>query len=416
MELASGQLFCRDCGARATVSKSSKNKLDLKSLKDKMPALPDFKAIGEKGKTSVKAVSSRISSTVVDFYQKRKKLIFSIAAGVLALSGYAAVQVTILSQNGPESIANKMVAAVNSQDYESLKNEQLFPNPNKYPILDKSLLSIYSESPLRVGKTDSSLFSDDAYVVLENESGEVISEISLKSKNSWNFIFYQREWSVASEAPSIEFSTNTLGSKQKASFGSISFNGQSDPELKKIAGQVFLAFPGQVNVFSEVYGFEDSQDNYINVGGSSTVALSAAAGNLVFPSSLESSATTRANTAATTCANSECSLLPYFSNDDYSWDSDPAYDFYYDYRTSSTSYSAGDCTLDSAVATSATKGYAELSCEVYSARTITSVVEYYFWSDDYTYYNGTGSETMYLTVNFSFNPKTNKYAITRVSN
>ena len=416
MELAAAQLFCRDCGARATVAKPSKKKVDLSTLKGKLPVAPDIKGLAERGKSAIKTASSRFSSILIEGFKKRKKLALSLAAGLLVILGYAAVQGTILSQNGPETIAAKMVNAVNSQDHESLKDEQLFPNPNGYPILDKSLLGIYSDSTLRVGKTDSSLFSDDAYVVLENEYGEVISEVRLKATNSWNFIFYQREWSVESEAPSVRFSATTLGDKQNVSFGSKTFSGKGDPKFKKIAGKNFLAFPGEVNVYSDVYGFEDAQSNYIYVGGPETVSLTALAGDLVFPSSLESSATSRANSAASSCASSRCSLLPYFSDDDYSWDSDPAWDFYYDYRSTSTSYSAGDCSLDSSVATSATKGYVQFSCEVYSARTITSVVEYYYFSDDYTYYNGTGSETMYLTVKFSFNPKSNKYAITGVSN
>lgn len=422
-EMSAGQLFCRECGAKSIRPAAGRKKVDLDEIKTNLPNFPNPTVIKDRtsetfknGASAVKnsslGVVKRIKTGSVDLFKKRPKLIIGLGVGVVLAIAYISVQTVILNQNSPEAQVTKIVNAANAKDFTALQDQDLFPNPNNYPVLPSSMQGIYSADPLQIGSSTSSLFSDDAYVNIDNGYSQV-AQVHLVATNSWNFIFYQREWKVVSEAPTVRFSTANIGQFQRASFGDVSFSGRNDPDLNALVGKTYVAFPGDVTVSTDAYGFEDASSDSVSITGDTV--LQASAGELVFPSDLESQALTKAEATATWCASSECSFLPYFSDSDYSWDDDPTWDFYYDYSYSNDAFSSWGCTQDSAQATSATSGYVDFSCDIHSSKVVTHVVDYYYLSDDYTYFTGSGSQYMYLTVRYSFNPATGKYSVTSVT-
>lgn len=423
-EMAVGQLFCRECGARTegqakpnyrSLAKGINNRA-LGAIGSLYSRAKSSKAIEEgvdKVLESGKQASKRFTNALSEFINKRKKLLIIVGLSLGISSAYAVIQMVMLNQNGPQTVAAKVVAAANSRDYDALMNETLFPNPNNYPYLDASLIGIYSDRNLEVGDAEFSLFSDTAFVAINDEITKVpVTQIKLTAKNSWNFIFYQREWQIVSDAPTVKFSTSTLGKNQKLQLGDITFDGSLDPELLDLTGTPYVSFPGIVSIETADFGFEQASTDEVSVGDSSTSILSATQGDLYFPISVESLATTKADATASWCASSECSMLPYFSNSDYFWDSDPDWDLYYDYTYSSDAFTSRGCTLTSSTPNSETNGVAYFSCEIYGAKATVHVVEYYYLSDDYTYFNGTATKYMNLRVNVSFNPSTGKFRAT----
>jgi hypothetical protein len=427
--MVAGQLFCRECGARFLTPVAAKKKISLDKIKGNLPSLQDATRLADKTgeslnaglstlKTNVSKVFTRLKESVQAVLKKNRKLFLGLGIGFVVISAYAIVQSVMLMQSGPDKVVAQIVDAAKSKNYEALRNESLFPNPNGYTLIDKDLLGIYGGDELKVGTSDSTLFSDDAYVTIESDFGTIVSNIHLRATDSWNFIFYQREWAVVSDAPSIKFYSQSIGKTQGVSFGdgsAVSFSGSNDPDFKAIVGKTFISFPGIIRWDTDQFGFEDANFGSVSVGSASTTVIRAYDGELLFPSFLEGNAKTKADATASWCANSECDLLPYFYDSDYSWDSDPAWDYYYNRSYSGDAFSSWGCELVDSSATSALRGYANFDCDIHGTKVITHIVDYYFYSDEYSYFNGTGSKNMSLRVNFLFNPSTGKYSITSVT-
>ena len=425
--LEAGQLFCRECGARveltsnrssASVTKAAqttirqaqdiasttKNKLvsSTKSLKSKSSSLfSRFTGLGPKAVKLVKDQPIRWGGTFV---------------GLLFALIYLISFTAILNSSGPDQEIQKYLTAVNSRDVDRLSDKTLFPSNAGTPIMPAELTAIYSHQSLHATDVNWNWFADDASLRIENSYGDAISQLQLKSTSHWNFGFYSKSWQITTPAPTFRLSGVTLGATQPATFGFLDVLGSSDPSFTKYVGKTFVGFPGQVLVTTDNYGFENSADNELSIGSGPTTTIRASEGGLDFPSDLETEATTRADATASYCASSQCSYLPYFYDSDYSWDTDPAWDTYYDYNYRASSYSSSGCTLTDSTAVSATSGYAQFDCDIYSSRTIEHVVTYYYYADDVSYFYGNTTKTMTLTVNYKFNTATGKYNISSVTN
>ena len=422
-----GQLFCRNCGARVQLTSISKSP----SLADKtqgalrraQEALSDTKDKSASRAREIGSGFTRLLQSIIQIGPKAVSLVKEnpirwggIFLGGILMTAYAISFSIILNSSGPEGQIQKYLSAVNSKDVASLSDANLFPDTTGYPIMPKELTALYGNDTLQSEGVSWSWFADDASLRLANTNGEDVSVLQLKATGHWNLGFYTKSWEIVSPAPTFRLSAITLGSTQTGTFGSLSVKGSSDPSFTKYIGKTFIGFPGLVQVSTDEFGFESAAENSVSVGSGETAVIRANEGDLSFPSYLETSAGSRADSTASYCASNNCDLLPYFSDSDYSWDTDPAWDTYYDYSDRASSYSSNGCDLVDSVAQTATTGYADFDCGISSSRAIAHVITYYFLPDDVSYFNGTASQTMSLTVHYRYSPSSDQFMVTSVTN
>jgi hypothetical protein len=279
-----------------------------------------------------------------------------------------------------------------------------------------SLTSIYGSGTLHAENITWGWFSDAASLRILNAYGQPVETLELKATDHWNFGLLSKSWQVSSPAPTFRLSAVGLGLKQQGNFGDLAVAGSSDRNFTQYTGKTFVGFPGLVTVSTDDYGFKSSSENDIEIASGSTAILRASEGDLAFPSSLESLANTQADSAANNCATNECSYLPYFSDSDYSWDNDPAYDTYYDYSNSSTYYSSNGCSIIDSTALSANTGLASFDCDISSIRNVEHVLTFYYFPDDVTSFSGSANLTMSLTLKYFFDQTSGQFKLSSVTN
>jgi len=426
--IEAGQLFCRNCGARVAQAAKATKPVLAKGLKDSLSGLQSVKGKVSATGTSLARSSSQAASRIIGKLSsigpttiakvKANPIRWGVALFTTALAiSYSIAFAVVLNTSGPNQVIDKYLSVSNSKDLEQLANQDLFPTgSNSTEVMPASLTSIYGSETLHAENISWGWFSDSASLRIVNAYGQQVETLELKATDHWNYGLLSKSWQVSSPAPTFRLSAVGLGTKQHANFGDLGVAGSSDRNFTQFTGKTFVGFPGLINVSADDYGFKSSSENVIEVASGPAVIIRASEGDLAFPSSLESTASTQADTAATYCATNRCSYLPYFSDSDYSWDNDPAYDTYYDYTNSSTYYSSNGCSITDSTALSASNGVATFDCDISSTRNVEHVLTFYYFPDDVTSFSGTADLTMSLTLKYYFDQASGEFKLSSITN
>lgn len=359
--------------------------------------------------SQITSKAKSLGAGAISSFNMHAKRNYSILGGLVLILVYGIVQLSMLSNTGPQALADKYIAAVSSGSNDDLTDQSLFPNPEGLEVSPSGIAA----DPDAKGKVTSSLFSNDASITLVSAYGNALGKIQLKAEDHWNFIFKTRTWKIVTPASSIVIGKPDVAALQGFGYGSVYFFNLSDRKFPAISGKKYLAMPGIYSVSADSFGFSDASIDTVAVEASSSVTLTPTkATELAIADEQSGAALAKAEAKQRACVKSQCASMPYFSESDFYFsDSDPADDYYYDESYSSKSYSADGCTLSSSTPLSALKATFSYDCDVSANITVTHVVTYYFLPDDYSYFYGTSSDTMSIRVTMVFDPKTGKFKL-----
>ena len=399
--------FCAECGAKVEAVVAPPVPSEPAPPATPKISLPevDFAAITGEALAKTKNLGKR----ALGAFNKNAKRNYSIIGGVLLVAIYGIVQLSMLGNSGPQNLADKYIAAVSGGSNAALSDETLFPNPEGLEYAPKGI----DPEAYATGSLTSSLFSNDATIKLVGPNGDDLGTVKLKGEDHWNFIFRTRTWQVVTPASSISIGNPDVAALQGFSYGRVNFKNLSAEGFAGFSGKKYLAIPGTYEVSTRAFGFNDSSSDTVILKVDDSATLQPVKStSLAIADAQTGAATSKAEAKSRACVKSSCASMPYFSESDFYFSgSDPSDDWYYDYSYSSKSYSAGSCTLSSSQALSALKATFSYDCDVSANITVTHVVDYYYLTDDYSYYYGTASDYMTIRVTMVFDPKTGKFKL-----
>jgi hypothetical protein len=327
-----------------------------------------------------------------DFVKNNKILVGSVGSVAAIFLLFGAIQVTINVVNGPQTILNEYISAIQDGDWEALEDERLFPaSTARAPEQIEQAFDTSSVANVSFGSVRTEGNAGSAVISL-NDDKDGRYQVSIRSTPSNFFIFSIPNWKIASKAPqaTLAFGDRVVGAHQ------VSF-GKSNPigvlELTESLNAESMThssvLPGVYKMQLEALGFYEPNrisKTIWSVGTREELAI--------YPPDQELSAWMtdvalgEANVQAQYCSEILCSALAGFSEGDFDlWSQYP----YVEYTTSSFSYSAssGGCRISSEEVTSYNSARVSFSCDIsiYANLFVRYVYYYGYFSNYYYDYN-----------------------------
>lgn len=320
----------------------------------------------------------------------------SVVGGLVFLTALGSLAAYF--NDGPASTVGAFVEAYKAKDASGLANEDFFPNPNGLQIAPQEILdSLETNDSAFLVSIDWEPGFGIATASVSFENGDAL-ELKLDSRFGWWGVFPGRTWFISNEATSLTIS------KSPALPGSTILGlGETEIDFSSLEGLVgnevsYLVFPGELRVRVNAAGLFDAKtlESPIPHGMETTLLLS----EETLPVSKKANlvALAKAKSFAKSCADSECSSLPYISID---W-SPYSPDSRYDYRTRSDSYSLDECVFGDWRPQSDLSAKFTFRCGISLFAMETQVTYYRYISDDWDFYYGTGNGEMEVSVSVEY--------------
>lgn len=417
--------FCVECGTKRTeaitgrtsksTSSTSQNEESQKDVSENILTVEsdsELKPPKVKRDPKLRIALARLSERSGIWLRKRAKFVFTIAGISIAIGVYGILQTFIFTSSNPESFAKEYIQAVVDRDASKVEEDsQLFPNPQKLPILPKQFQKWDSIDGL-TWKTYSEWngWSGSGFVNFVPMDGNSIKkdlEFTLQIKANYKSkfgMFREIEWSAAEPMASISI----MLANEKDIGISINQVPAGSVDKPVLAEKKYLVFPGPLKVALTGAGFTKKRESDLFFGSSSNTDLSFPKIEYNLSSSQVSDARVKLENSLVSCLKRECSDLPRLSQFDFSFSNQPTDYLYTDYFYVDWS-DEPSCSVANYSASSADKGNITLSCTAYAYGSIKWIL-YRIWLTTY-YDTGFDSATVPLTVSAKVSRTSNPYKV-----
>lgn len=292
--------------------------------------------------------------------------------GIAAVALITIVQLVLAFGSSATGLAESYKSAVNSQNVDSLKDPNLFPQDSSVTELPTFLENSFTPFTVAKATTVVDESGREATISIETTEGVAYS-LDATKKESWFGPFWVSQWQLTSQSPTIRMSVDqTLPETLDYTFGEMPFTTKDIAEMTAVDSN-YAVLPGVLTYTEPEFGFlSGGEQNTVVTTGSQRVTLGAEGEKL--DGEVVTQAEKKFAKSVVRCSKKKrCASLPRYKDREFSvkkpagsWDRLSTFD----------SYKVGDCAVTETTFVSAVEARVNFDCGAKVTRT-------FVWSDTY---------------------------------